>query len=279
MEYPINDAGVELIKEFESFREFAYPDPASTLYKKYPKERWGFRPATDIFREIQDQGDLGVTGMSGSPWTVGWGFTKGVTATSRMTIGEADFRLAGELQEYAEKILDACNVPPNENQLSAMVSLAWNIGLGWDPHKPKPAGAKDGARNSSVMRAHNRGDVAAAARAFSLWNKAGGVVMAGLTRRRAAEAALYLKEVSQSETPANSNVDPESKLSKSPIATSGGVVAGVSTISVVAQELKVVKEALGDWAPYIIIIAAVAGIVLGGIVLYQRYKQRKEGWA
>lgn len=279
MEYPINDAGVSLIKEFESFREFAYPDPASPLCKMYPRAKWGFRPASDIIRDLEDSGDLSASSYSGAPWTVGWGFTKDVTKESRMTIGEADFRLAVELQEYFDSISEACTSVPTDNQMAAMVSLAWNIGLGWDPKRPKPAGAKDGFRNSSVLRAHNRGDVAAAARAFALWNKAGGSVMAGLTRRRAAEAALYLKGAGEIEPSASSNVDPESKLSKSPIATSGGVVAGISTISVAAQEIKVIRESLGDWAPYIVILAAVAGIVLGGIVLYQRYKQRKEGWA
>ena len=38
------------------------------------------------------------------------------------------------------------------------------------------------------------GDFAAAANEFGKWNKAGGKVMAGLTRRRAAEAALYKKK-------------------------------------------------------------------------------------
>lgn len=279
MNFPINDDGVALIKEFEGYREYAYPDPASPLYQRYPKMRWGYRPARDIIREIEDSGDLSASALSGHPWTVGWGFTMGVDQETRMTPGEADFRLATELEEYASAMLAACTLAPNENQLAAMVSLAWNVGVGWDPSKPKPKNAKDGARNSSIVRAHNRGDFQAASRAFALWNKAGGKVMAGLTRRRAAEAALYLKPVVPEGEKLPSDVDPESKLSKSPIATSGGVMAGVSAISVMAQEIKVIRESLGDWLPVILVVAALAGVVFGGIVLWQRYKQRKEGWA
>ena len=57
-------------------------------------------------------------------------------------------------------------------------NLGYNIGVG-------------GFGRSSVRRLTNAGDYTGAARAFGLWNKAGGRVLPGLTRRRAEERAMY----------------------------------------------------------------------------------------
>lgn len=66
-----------------------------------------------------------------------------------------------------------------QSQFDAMVSLAFNIGEG--------AFAK-----STLVRKHLARDFAGAAAEFSKWNKGGGKVLAGLVKRRAAEAKLYL---------------------------------------------------------------------------------------
>jgi GH24 family phage-related lysozyme (muramidase) len=64
-----------------------------------------------------------------------------------------------------------------------MVSLTYNIG-------------PTNFQTSTVRKEHNNGNFAAAANAFLLWNKAGNPPkeMAGLTRRRNAERALYLSQ-------------------------------------------------------------------------------------
>jgi lysozyme len=74
------------------------------------------------------------------------------------------------------------NAPTTDNQFSAMVSLAYNIGVG-------------AFARSTVARKHNEGDHQAAAEAFALWNKAGGRVLAGLVRRRKEEADLYSADI------------------------------------------------------------------------------------
>lgn len=70
-----------------------------------------------------------------------------------------------------------------QNQFDALVSFAFNCGV-------------TNLKNSSLLAAHNKGDFSLAARNFAKWNKArvAGVLkpLAGLTRRRSAEAALYL---------------------------------------------------------------------------------------
>ncbi len=80
---------------------------------------------------------------------------------------------------YGEAVYQAVHGVCTQPEFDALCSLTWNIGIA-------------GMKKSSVVRLHNAGDKAAAARAFGLWNKSRGKVLPGLVRRRSAEAALYL---------------------------------------------------------------------------------------
>lgn len=215
-------------------------------------------------------------------WTCGWGETDGVGPRAAWTQQMADQRLCDSIAERADAVLQLCTVQPTANQLAALVSLAYNIG-------------NKALAGSSVLKAHNRGDFAAAARAFSLWNKAriDGVltVLAGLTRRRAAEAALYLKpEPDAIQQAMPQAVADESKLSASPIATSGGAAAGVGALALVSQAgdqvqaVATVAQTARSLAVDTLGIppAAILPLVLiaaGGAALYWRHKQRRDGWA
>ena len=117
----------------------------------------------------------------GGVWTIGFGFTDGVKPGDVMTRKEADARLLVELQKFADGVDALCSATVSQNELDAMTSLAYNIGLG-------------AFTKSSVLRMHNIGAEQAAGRAFSLWNKVGGRVIPGLSARRAKEAALYLQD-------------------------------------------------------------------------------------
>lgn len=116
----------------------------------------------------------------GDPWTIGYGFTKDVRPGDTITEAEAEDRLRVEVRGFEDGVLSVCTRLPTPNQLAAMSNLAYNVGLA-------------NFRSSTVLRRHNAGELYAAAGAFLLWNKAVGKVMAGLTRRREAERALYLK--------------------------------------------------------------------------------------
>lgn len=140
----MNAAGLELLKHFEGWRERAYPDPAT----------------------------------GGKPWTIGYGFTKGVQPGDSMTIDEGEERLKLEVAEYEDGVKEA-TIAGNENQVAAMTCLAYNIGLG-------------NFRASSVRRFHNLGQFDRAADAFLMWIRAAGKEMPGLFRRRRAERSLYL---------------------------------------------------------------------------------------
>jgi lysozyme len=140
----MNAAGIQLLKLFEGWRPKAYPDP----------------------------------GTGGAPWTIGYGFTRGVRPGDTMTLAEGEARLIREVEEYENGVKAAAGTA-TENQLAAMTCFAYNVGL-------------TGFRGSSVLRFHRAGRFAAAADAFKMWNRAAGREMAGLTRRRQAELELYL---------------------------------------------------------------------------------------
>lgn len=288
--YPINNAGIKLLHDRETFVGHAYPDPYSPLGKALR--------AAGLWRKYLVAPftiPASISSLSGAPWTIGWGFTEGVREGDRMTLQEADARLAAELEKITTAVRAACTVPPTENQLAAMVVLAYNIGLGWSGSS-KPKGAKDGFRQSSVLKAHNRGDTAAAARAFRLWNKAGGEVSPGLEARRLAESQLYLTPAPAPSGAAASPaaamddvqalmpqaVDAERPLTASTInraSVAAGGTAAVATIAETARTLSDIKssaDSLGDWLLPIVLLVIVA---LCGYIVWERIKVRREGWS
>lgn len=279
MKMPINDAGLAILEEFELFVPHAYPDPYSPLGKALRKAGlWRAYLKSPIQRADMPEA---LRSLSGAPWTIGLGFTKDVKEGDRMTRPQAMRRLAAELDEgYVEPIRRACTVEPTDNQLAAMACLAWNIGIGWDPSKPKPKGAKDGFRQSSVLRAHNRGDHDAAARSFGLWNKAAGEVSSGLTRRRAAESALYLKPAEHDEAlPMPQEVEPETRLTASPLISTTTLSTGAGTLAVAAEgarSARDIRDSIGDWLPWVLVAVAIGA---GGYAIWTRVKQRRGGWA
>jgi lysozyme len=128
-------------------------------------------------------------------WTIGYGTTAaagvGIVPVDGMTITatEAEGYLQDALSKFSNAISMEISAPINENEYGAFVSLAYNIGPG-------------AFKKSSALRHFNAGNKAAAADAMLLWNKAGGKVLAGLVRRRAAERALFLTPVGATTQPA-----------------------------------------------------------------------------
>lgn len=113
-------------------------------------------------------------------WTIGYGSTGShVTPGLVITEARAEELLREDLTRF-ERAVDKMASPATDNQFAAMVSLAFNVGEG-----------DGGFKTSTLRRKHNEGDYAGAANEFKRWNRAGGRVLAGLSRRRAAEAQLY----------------------------------------------------------------------------------------
>lgn len=153
----ISPAGITLIKRFEGCARLR-PDG---MVEAYPDP-----------------------GTGGEPWTIGWGATGHdhvnlgrIGPGTRWTQAECDARLAQDLARYAAEVAAAIGrAPTTQSQFDAMVSFHYNTGA---------------IARATLTKRHIAGDNAGAAGEFARWNRAGGRVLKGLVRRRAAETELY----------------------------------------------------------------------------------------
>jgi lysozyme len=118
-------------------------------------------------------------------WTIGYGHTAAAGLPhprSGMTISkeEGERILKKDLKSYEKAVSDALKVRVTQNQFDALVSFCYNVGPG-------------NLRKSSVLRYVNAGMIQQVPSRLMLWNKAGGRILLGLTRRRAAEGELFRK--------------------------------------------------------------------------------------
>lgn len=170
--------------------------------------------------------------------TIGWGRTQGVSLGDVITQQQADGFLLADLTDFTNGVRGLVTRPATLNELGAMVSLAYNIGLG-------------AFRGSTVLRQHNAGNISLAAEAFKLWNKArvGGVltVLPGLVTRRARESALYLTPDADDLTmPIAQAVDPED----SPLKHSRTIAAGTAGVGILGLDMAL-PWLLGDDAAHV----------------------------
>ena len=111
-------------------------------------------------------------------WTIGYGVIKGVKEGDKINQEEADHLLQEELPEYEGYINDMIKVPLEQCQFDALVCWVYNLG---------PNNLKD----STLLKVLNEKNYEDVPEQIKRWNKAGGVVLAGLVKRRAAEADLF----------------------------------------------------------------------------------------
>jgi lysozyme len=114
--------------------------------------------------------------------TIGWGHTGGVVVGQRISQAKADELLKQDLKKFENGVREAVRVPLNQNQFDALVSFAYNCGIG-------------ALKTSTLCSKLNQKDYKGAAAEFDKWCKAGGQTLNGLVRRRNAEQALFLKPV------------------------------------------------------------------------------------
>lgn len=150
----VSDIGIELIKHFESCKLQAYED-------------------------------------SGGIWTIGWGATtypngKKVQKGDKITQQEADDLLVYHINQKKTLVLGRVNRDLQQQELDALVSFAYNAGTGYY------SGGRYYDYNIWV-NVNNRLEGADMRRYWeSLAVTAGGKKLAGLVRRRKAEAEMYL---------------------------------------------------------------------------------------
>lgn len=117
-------------------------------------------------------------------WTIGYGWTQpvdGKPIRAGMTIKQetAERLLKTGLVSYESDVSRLVKVGVTQGQFDALVSFTYNLGA-------------RSLSTSTLLRKLNAGDYAGAADEFLRWNKAGGKVLNGLTRRREAERDLFL---------------------------------------------------------------------------------------
>jgi lysozyme len=121
---------------------------------------------------------------SAKVWTIGWGNTyyqdkKPVKQGDKVTQEQANELFEMIMNEFAIEVRNALTKEVNENQFSALVCFAYNVGIG-------------NLKKSTLLRKVNvNPNDETIALEFAKWNKAGGKVLNGLVRRRKAEADLY----------------------------------------------------------------------------------------
>lgn len=111
-------------------------------------------------------------------WTIGYGHTKDVQEGMTISEARANEMLAEELNEYESYINGLVTVELNQDQFDAMVSWVYNLGVG-------------NLKASTLLKVLNAGDYDGVPAQMMRWNKAGGKVLEGLTKRRQAEADLF----------------------------------------------------------------------------------------
>lgn len=162
----INQAGLDLVKEFEGFH--------SRTFKSGPKKGQSV-PNGEVTAYFDP---VGVP-------TIGYGHTHTVTAADVdvkvISPQEAEKLLRGDLKSAEDAVSNLITVDLNDNEFSALVSFTFNVGAG-------------ALKNSTLRKRLNRGDnrTSVAKEEFKKWVKAGGRVLQGLVRRRRAEKDLFL---------------------------------------------------------------------------------------
>jgi lysozyme len=114
--------------------------------------------------------------------TIGWGHTRdnGRQFKPRdvWTQGECDAEFRTDMQRFEKAVRRRVRVELTQHQFDALVSFTYNCGEG-------------NLAKSGLLRRVNARDFEGAVGEFAKWNRGGGRVLNGLTRRRAAEAKLF----------------------------------------------------------------------------------------
>ena len=111
-------------------------------------------------------------------WTIGYGHTKGVKEGDAIEQEAAEAFLIEDLEAFEQAVARLVKVPLTQQQFDALVSFTFNLGAG-------------NLAASTLLRKLNNYQYAEVPEQMMRWVRAGGQVLDGLVRRRAAEAALF----------------------------------------------------------------------------------------
>ncbi len=125
---------------------------------------------------------------SAEVWTIGYGTTRmpdgSPVGPDTPPIDEPVARawLMRDMRAADDSVRTEATVPLTTDEEAALDDFAYNLGA-------------DALGGSTLLRLLNAGDYEGAAGQFERWDMAGGVALAGLLRRRRAEAALFRQDM------------------------------------------------------------------------------------
>ena len=155
----------ELAKPFESCSLESYWDCAG-----FPTNGWGNLLSRETKKMLMKR--LQLTAAQADMWLK--------ETYPDITQDEADARFLVNLNKAYTSVKRLVKIQLSANQLAALTDFAFNVGGG-------------NLQISTLLRLVNRGEFVDAADEFLKWNKAGGIVYRGLTRRRTVERKLFLE--------------------------------------------------------------------------------------
>jgi lysozyme len=155
----INNDGIKILHKFEGLKLEAYECPASLKLAEEKKT-----------------------------WTIGYGNTRYedgslVKKGDKITKKRAKQLFTAIVDNFSKNVTKRLKVILNENQFSALVSFAYNVGIG------------NFTRSTLLKLVNENPNDSEIRNQFMRWNKVGGKPSNGLTNRRKEEADLYYKNI------------------------------------------------------------------------------------
>lgn len=161
-------------------------------------------------------------------WTIGYGHTAGVTPGMTITQAQAEQMLVDDMTKYEAKVNKYQNKYNfNQNQYDALVSFAYNVG------------------SIDQLTQNGTRTIAQISAKFSAYNKGGGKVLAGLTRRRAEEKALFDAKTTEN-------------FAEKPTTNTTGVQV-MDKKENVKNAIKNLQKALNDYGKYGLVVDGIFG--------------------
>lgn len=110
--------------------------------------------------------------------TIGFGHTKGVTEGMTCTQAQAEQWLLDDVADAEAAVNRLVHIAMSQEEYDSLVDFTFNLGIG-------------NFAGSTLLKLLNARDIAGAVEEFPKWDRAGGVEVAGLLKRRLAEKALF----------------------------------------------------------------------------------------
>ena len=220
--------------------------------------------------KLKDDGMVHAYRCPAGKWTISWGHCKGVRSGMKVTMAQSEQFLSDDLEEHGKIVKKYVNVPLTQSQYDALTSFVFNLGGG-------------NFRSSTLLKKLNMGDYDAVPEQIMRWNKArvDGKLTAlrGLTRRRAAEAAIFSKDAQLPSDeggptmPQKPTAEATKSLAKSKTMAGVGLAGAATGLNEVAGQLQGLVT-YADSLKTIFLVCAIGGIALAA---YARWKDNKEG--